>query len=68
MNGELGKASRDAADWHARLDQLEFQLDGARPPSDSRQRWQQVHPAKPINKRHRARGGPTDLANLELLC
>jgi uncharacterized protein YndB with AHSA1/START domain len=41
---ELGKAARDAAGWHACLDLLACDLDGARPPWDSLERWRQVHP------------------------
>ena len=40
---ELGKAARDAAGWHACLDQLGAHLDGATPPSSS-DRWREVHP------------------------
>jgi uncharacterized protein YndB with AHSA1/START domain len=41
--GELGKAARDAAGWHACIDRLVGHLDGA-PPLDSMTRWQAVHP------------------------
>ena len=40
---ELGKAARDAAGWHACLDQLEAHLAGERGPESS-ERWRQVHP------------------------
>src|SRR3954447_13909186 len=40
---ELGKAARDAAGWHACLDQLAAHLDGEQPP-DSSDRWRAVHP------------------------
>ena len=38
---DVGKAARDAAGWHACLDALEADLDGAAPPE---QRWDEVHP------------------------
>jgi uncharacterized protein YndB with AHSA1/START domain len=41
---ELGKAARDAAGWHACLDQLEHALDLTRPSWTAQERWQQVHP------------------------
>jgi uncharacterized protein YndB with AHSA1/START domain len=40
---ELGKAARDAAGWHACLDVLAHHLDGAEPPWEARERWEQVH-------------------------
>jgi uncharacterized protein YndB with AHSA1/START domain len=42
---ELGKAARDAAGWHARLDLLEYELTGEKPPPESGERWAEVHPA-----------------------
>jgi uncharacterized protein YndB with AHSA1/START domain len=43
--GQLGKAARDAAGWHASLDLLASHLDGQSPPLDPRERWSQVHKA-----------------------
>lgn len=40
---ELGKAARDGAGWHACLDLLEADLEGARPDWDSTTRWREVH-------------------------
>jgi uncharacterized protein YndB with AHSA1/START domain len=40
--GELGKAARDAAGWHACLDLLAAALDGT-PPPPSGEIWQAVH-------------------------
>jgi uncharacterized protein YndB with AHSA1/START domain len=40
---ELGRAARDAAGWHARLDLLAYHLDGEPPPWTPGARWQQVH-------------------------
>jgi uncharacterized protein YndB with AHSA1/START domain len=40
---QLGKAARDAAGWHACLDQLEAHLDGASGPPAS-DTWHAVHP------------------------
>jgi uncharacterized protein YndB with AHSA1/START domain len=40
---EVGKAARDAAGWHACLDQLEHHLDGRRAPWSPGERWGQVH-------------------------
>lgn len=40
---ELGKAARDAAGWHACLDQLEHELDGSKPSGTAGERWQAVH-------------------------
>jgi uncharacterized protein YndB with AHSA1/START domain len=42
---EVGKAARDAAGWHACLDQLEHHLDGTAMPASSSQRWREVHPS-----------------------
>jgi uncharacterized protein YndB with AHSA1/START domain len=41
--GEVGKAARDAAGWHACLDRLGCHLDGT-PAPEPGQRWAQVHP------------------------
>ncbi len=41
---ELGTAARDAAGWHACLDLLAADLDGAGPGPDAGARWAQVHP------------------------
>ncbi|MGZ4682368.1 MAG: SRPBCC family protein [Acidimicrobiales bacterium] len=41
---ELGKAARDAAGWHACLDRLGFELDGAQWPWGPDGRWAVVHP------------------------
>ena len=38
---ELGKAARDAAGWHDKLDVLVAHLDGVEPPKD---RWKDVQP------------------------
>ena len=43
--GELGKGARDAAGWHVCLEVLAHRLDGAAVPWESRQRWDEVHPA-----------------------
>jgi uncharacterized protein YndB with AHSA1/START domain len=40
---ELGKAARDAAGWHARLDVLAYHLDGQPQPWTPAERWSQVH-------------------------
>jgi uncharacterized protein YndB with AHSA1/START domain len=40
---ELGKAARDAAGWHEKLDVLAAHLDGAQPP-EPMERWKEVHP------------------------
>ena len=40
---ELGKAARDAAGWHARLDILAFDVDGRSAPWTANERWGQVH-------------------------
>jgi hypothetical protein len=40
---DVGKAARDAAGWHARLDLLAYELDGEQPPWTPVQRWRQVH-------------------------
>jgi len=40
---ELGKAARDAAGWHACLEQLEHELDGSKPSGTAGERWQAVH-------------------------
>jgi uncharacterized protein YndB with AHSA1/START domain len=42
---QLGKAARDGAGWHARLDVLTHHLDGQTPPWSPNERWAQVHPA-----------------------
>ena len=39
--GDVGKAARDAAGWHACLDALDSDLDGTAPPE---RRWDEVHP------------------------
>lgn len=41
---ELGKAARDGAGWHARLDELADHLDGRPSPLSSMDRWAEVHP------------------------
>lgn len=41
--GELGKAARDAAGWHACLDVLGHHLNGDEPSWTPEERWQQVH-------------------------
>jgi uncharacterized protein YndB with AHSA1/START domain len=41
--GQLGKASRDAAGWHASLDVLALHLDGQAAPWSPAERWSQVH-------------------------
>jgi uncharacterized protein YndB with AHSA1/START domain len=41
---KLGKAARDAAGWHARLDLLAHHLSGEPAPWSPQERWQQVHP------------------------
>jgi hypothetical protein len=41
--GELGRAARDAAGWHACLDLLGHHLAGEEPPWTPFDRWQQVH-------------------------
>jgi uncharacterized protein YndB with AHSA1/START domain len=40
---EIGKAARDAAGWHGRLDMLDAHLRGESP-ADPMDLWQQVHP------------------------
>jgi uncharacterized protein YndB with AHSA1/START domain len=40
---ELGKASRDAAGWHACLDVLVYHLAGEELPWKPRERWEEVH-------------------------
>jgi uncharacterized protein YndB with AHSA1/START domain len=40
---QVGKAARDAAGWHARLDVLEHHLDGRTPPWTPSERWAEVH-------------------------
>jgi len=40
---ELGKAARDAAGWHACLDQLEAHLGGT-PAPEQMETWREVHP------------------------
>jgi uncharacterized protein YndB with AHSA1/START domain len=41
---ELGKAARDAAGWHAKLDILGYHLSGEAMPFDPDARWGEVHP------------------------
>ena len=41
--GQLGKAARDAAGWHASLDRLASELDGQAPSWSPMERWSQVH-------------------------
>lgn len=41
---EHGKAARDAAGWHAKLDILAAHLDGITPSWDPDRRWAEVHP------------------------
>jgi uncharacterized protein YndB with AHSA1/START domain len=41
--GQLGKAARDAAGWHACLDVLASHLDGQTPSWTPTERWSQVH-------------------------
>jgi uncharacterized protein YndB with AHSA1/START domain len=40
---ELGKAARDAAGWHEKLEVLDAHLSGAEPPAPMT-RWKEVHP------------------------
>ncbi|MDQ1435324.1 MAG: hypothetical protein QOF59_2140 [Actinomycetota bacterium] len=40
---ELGKAARDGAGWHACLDVLAYDLDGATPPWEAGAHWNEVH-------------------------
>jgi uncharacterized protein YndB with AHSA1/START domain len=40
---ELGKAARDGAGWHACLDALGYDLDGATPPRDPGAHWNDLH-------------------------
>jgi uncharacterized protein YndB with AHSA1/START domain len=40
----IGKAARDAAGWHACLDELRYGLDGRPPPVTTDERWRQVNP------------------------
>jgi uncharacterized protein YndB with AHSA1/START domain len=49
---EIGKAARDAAGWHACLDDFGYSLDGRDAPVPSDVRWRQVNP------RYVARFGP----------
>jgi len=42
---ELGKAARDGAGWHARLDELAEHLDGRPSAKSSMERWADVHSA-----------------------
>jgi uncharacterized protein YndB with AHSA1/START domain len=42
---ELGKAARDAAGWHACLDQLAYALAGEDAPWKADERWSEVHEA-----------------------
>jgi uncharacterized protein YndB with AHSA1/START domain len=42
---QLGKAARDAAGWHACLDQLEHHLHGTTPPWSPSDRWRELHPS-----------------------
>ena len=41
---DLGKAARDAAGWHARLDVFEYEVAGEKPPWNPQERWGEVHP------------------------
>jgi uncharacterized protein YndB with AHSA1/START domain len=41
---EIGKVARDGAGWHACLDLLTFDIDGASAPWTSADRWRQVSP------------------------
>ncbi len=41
--GELGKAARDGAGWHARLDELADHLDDRPSEQSSTERWAEVH-------------------------
>lgn len=41
--GEVGKAARDAAGWHARLAVLGYHPDGQEPPWTPEEHWQDVH-------------------------
>jgi uncharacterized protein YndB with AHSA1/START domain len=40
---EVGKASRDAAGWHVKLEELAYHLDGEQPPWEEGKRWAPVH-------------------------
>jgi uncharacterized protein YndB with AHSA1/START domain len=40
---ELAKAARDGAGWHACLDVLAYDLDGATPPWEAGAHWNEVH-------------------------
>jgi uncharacterized protein YndB with AHSA1/START domain len=40
---ELGKAARDGAGWHVKLEELDHHLDGTRPPWSEGERWSEVH-------------------------
>jgi uncharacterized protein YndB with AHSA1/START domain len=41
--GEIGRAARDAAGWHASLDVLEYELDDKPAPWTPTERWADVH-------------------------
>jgi uncharacterized protein YndB with AHSA1/START domain len=41
---DIGKAARDAAGWHACLDELHYSLDGRRAPFTTDERWRLVNP------------------------
>jgi uncharacterized protein YndB with AHSA1/START domain len=41
---EIGKAARDAAGWHTRLDLLYHHLRGEDPPWDLDSHWKSIHP------------------------
>lgn len=41
--GELGKAARDAAGWHACLDMLDCEVGGEKPAWSPKDRWRDVH-------------------------
>jgi uncharacterized protein YndB with AHSA1/START domain len=49
---ETGRAARDAAGWHACLDELGYNLDGRTAPSTTDERWRLVNP------QYAARFGP----------
>jgi hypothetical protein len=42
---ERGKAARDAAGWHVKLEERAYHLDGAQPPWPEGERWHPVHQA-----------------------
>jgi uncharacterized protein YndB with AHSA1/START domain len=49
---DVGKAARDAAGWHACLDQLGYHLAGEEAPWDPSERWRELRP------RYMSRFGP----------